>query len=273
MSTETWNAWIRPLDAGLMVVGVRPADMAEPTWTVAADAPAHVAEYLELRPKLGNETLLLIDPQVAPDLGELRQLAVPMLVADYPDGMAGDVLLTFETLAYAPSAPPTDEVSVDLKWSLWSADEATWEECAPDIWVKMLAAYLGVAQPLVVFTAPRKEIRGGRVTIRPGAAEVSFRCTWDDIPSLMDTYGLDAENEELRADVTTYFEGGDGFDESGDTIGALEEAHVEAGTFEELIAAIDAVEDRLLAVEREHGEHFEAFCRDLRGEPTEEAAR
>jgi hypothetical protein len=257
MVTENWTAWIRPLDDGLMVVGVRRTDRADASWVVAADAPRDVAEYLELRG-------MLIDPRVCPTLGDLRQLAMPTALTDHADGMPGDVVLTFEVAAYDPPER-LDTVTVDLKWSLWSADRGHWDEYAPGTWERMAAAYAGTDAPLAVSSSPRKELRGGRVTIRPGAATVSFRCTWDDVRDLMDTYGLDPDDQELRSQVTSYFEGGIGFDADGDTVGASESASVEAGTFAELIAAIDAVEDLLLEVERENGAHFEAFCRELRG--------
>lgn len=263
-TTDSWQAWIREIDAGLLVLGVRQADS---TWVVAADAPRHVTEYLELDTE---RTGHLIDPTRIRTISALRRTGE--VVGDYADGMPGDVLLAFSVPTPIPADPPVETVHVDLKWSLWTTERETWDEYAPGCWERMAAAFDGEAGPITILTAPRKEIRYGRVTIGRGEAHVELRCGWDDIGALMAMHDLDPERDEHRDAVTSYFEGGDGFDPDGDTVGAIVQEVVSALTFRALVAAIDAMEELLLRVERENGEHFAAFCRELAAHPGGEPA-
>lgn len=114
---------------------------------------------------------------------------------------------------------------VDLKWSLWSKERTYWEEQAPGVWDWMRewfdantdpgnpeAPELSDA-PRVVHTAPRKEIRFGEVEFQPGQAKVHFWSEFDD-----------GDSEHITEII-------------------------EAETFEELMTAIDACEERLIALE------------------------
>ena len=65
-------------------------------------------------------------------------------------------------------------VNVDLKWSLWSADEDVWDAEEPGLW----------GTEGTFYTTPRKESTYGVVTVSrvggPWAAEVDFSAEWDD---------------------------------------------------------------------------------------------
>lgn len=82
--------------------------------------------------------------------------------------------------------------TVDLKWSLWSRDKATWDEHSPGTWGWMREWFNASSDdgnpespglsdaPRIVETAPRKEIRFGKVAISPGSALVHFYAKWDN---------------------------------------------------------------------------------------------
>jgi len=84
------------------------------------------------------------------------------------------------------NSPGVTAVSIDLKWSLWSADEAVWEEYAPDT-LSHLRSYLegedsDSGDIFCIHTAPRKEIRFGHVTLdhETSLVVVTFLQEWDD---------------------------------------------------------------------------------------------
>lgn len=118
--------------------------------------------------------------------------------------------------------------SVDLKWSLWSKDKSYWEAHAPGLWDWMREWFeastddgnpesAGLSDaPRVIHTAPWKEIRFGTVEFQPGEAKVHFWSEFDD----------DCEQEAPDYRET-----------------------IEAETFEELMAKIDEVEERLIEAE------------------------
>ncbi len=93
-----------------------------------------------------------------------------------------------------PEAELSGEVNVDLKWSLWSQDQKLWEEYAPGIWERMRDAFLGKTGPLVIRTAPRKEIHFGTVTVSRGAANGVFTTEWDDVEGLAETLGAKCDD-------------------------------------------------------------------------------
>ena len=78
------------------------------------------------------------------------------------------------------------EFRIDLKWSLWSADIEHFEEYAPETLKHLKAGFDGAfaeyGDYVVIVTAPRKEIRYGKVTIDPKTdrVTVTFRAEWDD---------------------------------------------------------------------------------------------
>jgi hypothetical protein len=119
MTTETWTAWIRPLDAGLMVVGIRRTDVAVAPWVVAADAPRDVVAYLELRD-------VLIDPALVPTLDALRGQVSDDALRPYPEsGWDGDHLLRFEVARPIAGIPDAREpvVAFDVDEATYVGDE------------------------------------------------------------------------------------------------------------------------------------------------------
>ncbi len=85
------------------------------------------------------------------------------------------------------------EVRVDLKWSLWSTDEGTWLDYAPDVWPLLRTALTELPEgcSLTIRTSPRKEVCSGTVVIHHAdgdlVADVSFAAEWDDPFDLADT--------------------------------------------------------------------------------------
>lgn len=76
--------------------------------------------------------------------------------------------------------------TVDLKHALWSADPEYWKEYAPDTLAHLAAGFDGAfdeyGDTIEIVTAPRKEIRYGKVVVDPKAnlVTVTFRAEWDD---------------------------------------------------------------------------------------------
>jgi hypothetical protein len=85
---------------------------------------------------------------------------------------------------------PTEEVSVDLRYSMWSDEQAMWEEFAPGVWEKMRNAFEGKSGPITIHTNPKKEIYHGTVTIFKGKACGALTTEWDDPESLAGTLGV-----------------------------------------------------------------------------------
>ena len=85
------------------------------------------------------------------------------------------------------------EFHIDLKWSLWSVQAEHFEEYAPETIKHLRAGFAGGfdehGDTIVVLTAPRKEIRFGKVTIDPKAnlVTVEFRSEFDDDSQLHET--------------------------------------------------------------------------------------
>lgn len=77
-----------------------------------------------------------------------------------------------------------EEISVDLKWSCWTADESVWNEFAPGVWDRMQKAFTGESGPVTIHTGPKKEIRYGSVTIEKSAVYGYFCTNWDDCEQL-----------------------------------------------------------------------------------------
>jgi hypothetical protein len=93
-----------------------------------------------------------------------------------------------------PETELSGEVSVDLKWSLWSQDQEIWEQYAPGVWERMRDAFLGKTGPLMVRTAPRKEIHFGTVTVSKGTAKGVFTTEWDELEGLAETLGVECDD-------------------------------------------------------------------------------
>ena len=140
----------------------------------------------------------------------------------------------------------SQERTVDLKWSLWSASLETWKERAPEV-AAMLAS-LPEGCDLTIKTAPRKETRTGSVTIHRGddgfTASGHFTAEWDSIPDLETTLDMPEGALELCAAWVPHSErtGEPGVDRT---------FTVEATGLAELLALVDAEEAGLIVESNE----------------------
>ena len=116
------------------------------------------------------------------------------------------------------------EFRVDLKWSLWSVAEEYWQEYAPETLKHLKAGFAGDfdehGDTIVVVTAPRKEIRFGKVVVDPKAnlVTVTFTSEFDDDEEVQGVW----ESDEFPLPAT----------------------------FEEFMTKVDEVEERLIAKEQ-----------------------
>lgn len=72
---------------------------------------------------------------------------------------------------------PENKFSIDLKWSCWSAEKSYFPK---NVWDAARAAFLGKGLPVLINTAPRKEIHFGSVTIAKGVAAGYFYNEFDE---------------------------------------------------------------------------------------------
>jgi len=116
------------------------------------------------------------------------------------------------------------EFRIDLKWSLWSKDADHFEKYAPETLKHLKAGFAGDfdehGDTIVVTTAPRKEIRFGKVVLDPkaGTVTVTFNSEFDDDEEVQGVW----ESDEFPL----------------------------PDTFEEFMAKVDEVEERLIAKEQ-----------------------
>lgn len=160
------------------------------------------------------------------------------------------------------AASDPEVIRVDLKWSAWSKDHGCWDDHAPGIWEKLAA--LPIGQVVTVRSSPRKEIRYGTVEIshvahptRPEGfweAQAMFQDVWDSSGFLAGSLGLEDEEGEDAMCEKLHIGLGDSF--------SIEVSNqVEAPTFEKLMAAIDRIEDDLIAQNTETWEELEAWAK------------
>lgn len=81
----------------------------------------------------------------------------------------------------------TEKFHIDLKYSLWTVDASTWNKLAPGMIEKIKTAWKGESVPIMIHTAPKKEVRYGTLTISKGRAIGHFRTEWDEPETLADT--------------------------------------------------------------------------------------
>lgn len=116
------------------------------------------------------------------------------------------------------------EFRIDLKWALWSTNESLWADYAPDTFKHLKSGFAGDfdehGDAIVVVTAPRKEIRFGKVVLDPkaGTVTVTFNSEFDDDEEVQGVW----ESDEFPMPAT----------------------------FEEFLAKVDEVENRLIAKEQ-----------------------
>lgn len=150
--------------------------------------------------------------------------------------------------------------TIDIKWSLWSASPDTIEEYAPGLVAQVLAAYDGTGPAVTIYTGPRKEIRYGTIEVSAGRAWVDMYTEWDNIEEGLCPDDIDPEQ------VRPFFDYGYGYGDNGEPRGAWVTETVEGVPAADLLARIDAVEEKLLALDREQSNAFDAWCDGIREE-------
>jgi len=166
------------------------------------------------------------------------------------------------------------EVSIDLKWSLWTTDQGIWEEKAPEA-IKMLHMMLN--NTLVIHTAPRKEIRYGTVTITgtsecsdaKGALKATGRFVeyWDSVDDLMGALDM-PETEYARESLAECLPFVD-----FDSPGVAREFTVEAESVAELLAKIDTEEDALIEDSAKQFSEVESLFKKAKPTPKKSTKR
>jgi len=210
-----------------------------------------------------EDLLVTYEPTLSDPAGQIREVlssanrgggTLALVAAD------GDRFVIEGEFPMPPVQP--EVVGIDLKWSLWCRHEDDIEERAPGLVVRMRAAFSGDAPPLLIHTAPRKEIRFGSVHVSKGGAEVEFSFEWD-------------EPHELAASVDDHL-AEEMSDEEHDWVSGIVADHlaenycefrrhrlISEEDFGQLMEAIDAVEDELLEGERSLSAAFDEFVRGL----------
>lgn len=157
------------------------------------------------------------------------------------------------------------EIRIDLKWSLWSADVGTFEEHVSEEGLALMRqAFEGTGKPVLVRTAPDKEIRFGSVLIERGEMTYEFSCEWDDSRDLI-TEELDLSDElaeSLAADITDWLRDMAQAVEapfSTENIGAFIQGSVTADDFETALHKVDEAEERLLKIEKENSAALDLY--------------
>lgn len=147
-------------------------------------------------------------------------------------------------------------MKVNLKWSLWSKDQDTWEEYAPGV-LKQIKEIVESGEFATVHTAPSREIRYGTVviwkTLDVFRANVVFDEEWDPVESNIScmTQGRCLTTKQTQHLIDTAPMTADG------TPGVTESGEVEALTLDELWGLIDAVEDALIRKSREKSDQWQ----------------
>ena len=150
------------------------------------------------------------------------------------------------------------EFEVDLRWSLWTITETEFPDRC--LW-RMVRAFNGEMSPVVIRTAPGKEIRFGSVEIYSGGADVCFYLEWDDPCELArmtsERLGLEdlseAERDYLCDSIATW---------CSEATWSITRS-VSAQTFEELMERIDEVESDLIELEQQQEGAFTEYLDSL----------
>lgn len=151
--------------------------------------------------------------------------------------------------------------NIDFKWSLWMSDMSVWDAETREA---SKLAFAGEGAPVIIHTAPRKEIRYGTVVISQGKANVEFYAVWDSPIDLIPENCPKKWKKKMKEEIETYFTFGYGFYDGGENpIGASVQNEVTASTFEELLQKIDTHEEELLELERESSKEFHAYCESI----------
>lgn len=153
--------------------------------------------------------------------------------------------------------PATAHHKVEHKWSTWSADRDTWLEREGGAgFLRDLAALGTEGESLTIDVSSSKESRHGSITITgeadepmadasgvrlPGKlyAKGYFAECWDEIDSIADTLGVDAERLYDCDAIPRSMQ--------CDGPGVVVDVNVEAASVDELLAKIDECEEELIA--------------------------
>jgi hypothetical protein len=158
------------------------------------------------------------------------------------------------------------ERRIDLKRSLWSKDRDTLEGYAPGL-VQQIDRALADEERLTLYTAPRKEVRYGMITIDGHEVDVFFRADWDEASSQLPRIpgwplSFRAQSAAEDAIVGWYREqGGNSYGEN--VVRSAETFDPRGMSLDEALARIDAVEERLIEREQRLSEEFAAFVEAL----------
>jgi len=155
--------------------------------------------------------------------------------------------------------------SIDLKWALWSRDPSYWREHGHKSHLDIIRrAFAGTRSPVTVYTAPRKEIRSGTVTIGKGQAAVNFVAVWDSPACLVPEDVPDELREDAEHKISEWLIGGEGFRWYQESpVGARIDRTVKARSFKALMGKIDDCEADLICAEQENAKFFDEFCEKL----------
>ena len=172
---------------------------------------------------------------------------------------------------------PLRKLNIDLKYALWSADVGHWEDHAPDALALLRAAVesgdLHDGHRVTINTAPRKEIRAGTVQLSAQDghvfADVEFHTEWDEpcdlagsLAHMLGIKDFSANAPSALCDRLCVQE-----------LGAHEFDRLDLGespTLAEVLARIDAVEERLLANDKDAWESLVDWAKEALGLTTEE---
>jgi hypothetical protein len=150
------------------------------------------------------------------------------------------------------------EFHVDLKWSIWSTDEGSWERAE--------SAYkaiqeLPIGESVTIYSSPRKEIRFGGTTIsrteKGYHAEGKFSTEWDHPYELADTLGLYTEDETENESIGEALRESLPFTENGDP-GVERHFDLDSESFDGIMQAIDNEENDLLEDDKKAWEEVES---------------
>jgi hypothetical protein len=156
------------------------------------------------------------------------------------------------------------EYSIDLRWSLWAAYPEEFDSPrAQEALAAMRAAFEGGVfadeEEVTIHTAPKKEIRFGRVEVFEGGAKVEFSFEWDEpyeqLWRVEEVAGelTESEAQAAKNEIASWM---------GEMTWSIEE-EIYAITFDELLQKIDKVETELLALEDSQSKAFDPFLKAL----------
>lgn len=155
-------------------------------------------------------------------------------------------------------------LTADLKWSLWSADRETWaNHHAGKTWDAMENAFHGKGPAVRLYTAPRKEIRFGTVTVETGRATVELKTGWDSTVDHVPEEVPEEYREEVSAAIERWFCERHGYMDEDMPTGAMATDEFEADSFDRLMERIDALEEVLMQKESEASDEFDEFLAEL----------